>query len=70
MKSTHRPVTDICETGSNPATFDFVGDLPTSSRFYAGVGAVWLAYGYLLLQVACPGLGELSAWFWDRFRQE
>ena len=47
-----------------------VGDFPTSSRFHAEVGPVWLAYGYLLLQVARPGLGELLACFQDRFRYE
>lgn len=48
-----------------------VGDSPPHrADSNAGVGAVWLAYGYLLLQVARPGLGELSACFWDRFRYE
>jgi NRAMP (natural resistance-associated macrophage protein)-like metal ion transporter len=48
----------------DPDTFGSVGDFPTTSNFYAGVGAIWLFYSYFLLQVARPGLEDLAVWFW------
>ena len=49
----------------DPVTFGSVGAFPTSPNFYAGVGAVWLAYAYILLQVARPGATDIGKTFWS-----
>ena len=52
----------IAEFLFDPITFGSEGDFPTASTFYAGVGAVWLAYAYVLWRLAFPGLCDLWAW--------
>lgn len=43
----------------DPVTFGSAGDFPSHPWFYALTGAAWLAYAYVLMMVALPGVKDI-----------